>query len=70
MKNFKEFEYLTPRESTILSMRWGLAGKPPQTLEEVGKRFGVTRARIRQIEQKGLIKVGAFTLKGLQDETK
>jgi len=31
-------------------MRYGLSGQPPRTLEEVGRAFGVTRERIRQIE--------------------
>jgi RNA polymerase primary sigma factor len=42
------------RERTILELRYGLAGGPPQTLEEVGRRFGVTRERVRQIETRTL----------------
>jgi RNA polymerase primary sigma factor len=38
-------------------MRFGLDGDQPQTLEEVGRRFGVTRERIRQIESKTLAKL-------------
>jgi len=48
---------LTPREQKILSMRFGLEDGVTHTLEEVGKEFGVTRERIRQIEAKGLEKV-------------
>ncbi|MGI0129602.1 MAG: RNA polymerase sigma factor RpoD, partial [Thermoplasmata archaeon] len=48
---------LTPRERRVLQLRFGLTGGPPQTLEEVGKRFGVTRERIRQIEQKAVGKL-------------
>jgi RNA polymerase primary sigma factor len=42
------------RERTILELRYGLAGEQPQTLEEVGRRFGVTRERVRQIETRTL----------------
>jgi len=48
---------LTPREAKVLAMRFGLAGHTDHTLEEVGKQFGVTRERIRQIEAKALIKL-------------
>ena len=47
---------LTERESKVLRMRFGLDGSKPLTLEEVGKVFGVTRERIRQIESKALRK--------------
>ena len=45
---------LTPREQKILRMRFGLDDGINHTLEEVGKEFGVTRERIRQIEAKAL----------------
>jgi RNA polymerase primary sigma factor len=48
---------LTPREQRILHMRFGLAGMTEHTLEEVGKTFGVTRERIRQIEARALEKL-------------
>jgi RNA polymerase primary sigma factor len=48
---------LTPREQKILTMRFGLDDNPTHTLEEVGKEFGVTRERIRQIEAKALEKI-------------
>jgi len=48
---------LTERESKVLQMRFGLNGSKPLTLEEVGKNFGVTRERIRQIESKALRKL-------------
>ena len=48
---------LTPREQKILSMRFGLDDGIAHTLEEVGREFGVTRERIRQIEAKSLEKI-------------
>jgi RNA polymerase primary sigma factor len=48
---------LTPREQKILSMRFGLEDGITHTLEEVGKEFGVTRERIRQIEAKALDRI-------------
>ena len=48
---------LTPREQRILRMRFGIGGINDHTLEEVGKEFGVTRERIRQIEAKALEKL-------------
>jgi RNA polymerase primary sigma factor len=48
---------LTPREERILRMRFGIGGMAEHTLEEVGKIFGVTRERIRQIEARALSKL-------------
>lgn len=48
---------LSPREQKILKMRFGLEDNHTYTLEEVGKEFGVTRERIRQIEAKALQKL-------------
>lgn len=46
----------TERERQVISLRFGLNGDQPRTLEEVGYMFGVTRERIRQIESKALLK--------------
>ena len=48
---------LQPRESEILRYRFGLDDGPEKTLEEVGKKFGVTRERIRQIQNAALLKL-------------
>ena len=49
--------FLNERERSVLEMRFGLNDGKDHTLEEVGKQFGVTRERIRQIEAKALRKL-------------
>jgi len=51
------FEGLTPRERTVISMRFGLRDGTPHTLEQVGSELKLTRERIRQIEAKALAKL-------------
>ena len=56
-KSFEEeigrlLEELTPRERAIIELRYGLRGEELMTLEEVGKRFKLSRERIRQVEEK------------------
>jgi RNA polymerase sigma factor (sigma-70 family) len=48
---------LPPREVSILRERFGLDGREPASLEEIGKRFKMTRERIRQIEKKALLRM-------------
>jgi RNA polymerase primary sigma factor len=48
---------LDPRERTIIFQRFGLDGARPKTLEEVGKKLGVTRERIRQVQNIALMKL-------------
>jgi len=49
--------HLDPREATILRFRFGLDGGKEKTLEEVGEKFGVTRERVRQIQNLALRKL-------------
>jgi RNA polymerase primary sigma factor len=53
----KVLDALSDREARVLKMRFGLDERKPMTLEEVGREFGVTRERIRQIEAKALRKL-------------
>lgn len=48
---------LDPREREVIEMYYGLDGSSEMTLEDIGKRFGLTRERIRQIKQKALAKL-------------
>jgi len=50
-------EVLDPRERKIISQRFGLDGGKPKTLEDVGKDFGITRERIRQLQNIALAKL-------------
>lgn len=54
---FSVMNDLTDREKRVLRLRYGLDDNRPRTLEEVGKEFGVTRERIRQIEAKAIRKL-------------
>ncbi|QNF95341.1 RNA polymerase sigma factor RpoD/SigA [Janibacter sp. YB324] len=54
LESLVELPGLGTRAVTVLQLRHGLTGQPPMTLDEIGKRFGVTRERIRQIEKKAL----------------
>jgi RNA polymerase primary sigma factor len=53
----QHIKYLTPREAEIVTLRFGLDGQEPRTLDVVGKKFKVTRERIRQIQEIALLKL-------------
>jgi RNA polymerase primary sigma factor len=55
---------LSEREMKIIQLRFGLTGEGPLTLEETGKLLGITRERVRQIQEKA-----TFKLRGLQAVT-
>jgi RNA polymerase primary sigma factor len=64
----KALDSLPIRERKVIELRFGLNGEPPRTLEEVGRAFGVTRERIRQIENNTLKKLeGLPEAQGLKD---
>jgi len=48
---------LSPREEQVIIMRYGIDNNIPMTLEQIGKNFGVTRERIRQIEKQAIRKL-------------
>ena len=55
---FKQvLETLSPRESGVIKMRYGLEDGQPKTLDDIGRVYGVTRERIRQIESKTMSKL-------------
>ncbi len=56
----KVLEKLTDREKTIIQLRYGLTGEGPYTLEETGKILGITRERVRQIQERALLKLRHF----------
>ena len=45
---------LTPREADVIRLYFGLSGKHPMTLEEIGEKFDLTRERVRQIKEKSI----------------
>ncbi len=59
---------LNDNEREILAMRFGLDDREPQTLDTIGRKFGVTRERIRQIEAKSLAKLRKTVQERLSDE--
>lgn len=59
---------LNENEREILALRFGLDDREPQTLDTIGKKFGVTRERIRQIEAKSLVKLRKSMENCLGDE--
>jgi len=54
VKILESLSVLSPREEEIIKLRFGLIGNDPRTLDEIAKRFHVTRERIRQIEESAL----------------
>jgi RNA polymerase primary sigma factor len=64
----RALDSLPERERRVIELRFGLTGSQPCTLEEVGKAFGVTRERIRQIENNTLKRLETLPeAQGLRD---
>jgi len=53
----QQLQHLSPREAKILTLRYGLNGQEPQTLDVVGRKFKITRERVRQIQEIALTKL-------------
>tara|TARA_B100000749_G_scaffold231300_1_gene187985 strand:+ start:1544 stop:1780 length:237 start_codon:yes stop_codon:yes gene_type:complete len=58
----KYLDLLTERERRVIALRFGLGDGRSRTLEEVGKEFGVTRERIRQVEARAIWKMKEVTV--------
>lgn len=56
----KNLDKFSGREAEILIMHYGLDGNEPMTLEEIGKKYGVTRERIRQVKAKAIRRLKNF----------
>ena len=50
-------KYLSPREQKVIILRFGLENGRPMTLEEVGREYGITRERVRQVEAEAMRKL-------------
>ncbi len=48
-------------ERNIIAMRYGLDNRPPRTLDNIGRQFGITRERVRQIESQAIRKLREYT---------
>ncbi len=57
MKILKLLNEIDPKEANILRMHYGLDGRKPLTLKEIGQKLGLTRERIRQIQREALTKL-------------
>ena len=66
MENIKEIlahslSLLSEREREIIKLRFGMNGKYPKTLDDIGKSFEITRERVRQIQNRAIIKMSNFS---------
>jgi RNA polymerase sigma factor (sigma-70 family) len=64
----RALDILTPRTRRIIELRYGLGGGEPMLLEAVGREVGLTRERVRQLEQEALAQLASLPeLDGLKD---
>lgn len=56
-KAVRLLDEIEPREAEVLRLHYGLGGRPPMTLKEIGRKMGLTRERIRQIRRDALLKL-------------
>jgi RNA polymerase primary sigma factor len=68
-KLHQALQRLAPRDAEILRLRFGLAGDRILTLEEIGARLGVTRERVRQLEERALARLKGLCQEGGGAET-
>lgn len=66
-KVYEALKYLSAREAEIIKLRFGLEDDRELTLEEIGRRFGLTRERIRQLELKALRKLKNLAFRGIKE---
>lgn len=55
-------EEIDPREAEVLRLRFGIGGQEPLTLKQIGKKLGLTRERVRQIQRDGLAKLNELMM--------
>ena len=63
-KAIKMLNRIDPREAEILRLHYGLDGKKPMALKEIGEKMGLTRERIRQLRRDALTKLYEFMDEG------
>ncbi|MHC4259661.1 MAG: sigma-70 family RNA polymerase sigma factor [Planctomycetota bacterium] len=56
-KVLRLLDEIEPREADVLRLHYGLSGRKPMTLREIGNKLGLTRERIRQIQREALTKL-------------
>jgi len=61
-KALRLLDAIDPREAQVLRLHYGLGGARPMTLKEIGKKFGLTRERIRQLRRDALTKLYEYMI--------